>query len=105
MIGALRNQISLLERIEAPDDAGGNAPVWRVRADIWAMVERLATAPGDGAGRPRRRRRIAATIRQRSDVIPGDRLRFAGADYEIVSIEGVVDDARRMTLQAEEARP
>lgn len=105
MIGALRNQIALLERQERPDGAGGNEPDWQERLTLWALVERLSTAPGEPRERPRRRRRIAATIRERTDIAPGDRLRFGAADYEIVSIEGVIDDARRMTLQAEEVRP
>jgi len=57
----------------------------------------------DFAGdRSNRLKRIAATIRYRTDVILGQQLRFDNDNYEVVSVE---DDeiGRRLTLVCEEA--
>jgi head-tail adaptor len=60
----------------------------------------------DGAGaRDNRLRRIAATLRYRSNVRLGQRLRFAEADYDIVSVEITDGKERFMILVCEEAAP
>ena len=86
-IGRLRHQVEVRARILSPDGAGGAAPSWTTLETLWAGVSHLAaTRVADGALAPRRRR-IAATLRYRNAVRLGRRLRFAGEDYDIVSVE------------------
>ena len=102
MIGALRNRIELLTFTRFDDDAGGGDVVWLPGPEIWAQVVRL-TASRDVAGdRTRRLKRIAATIRQRSDVALGQQVKFDDENYEVVSIESDDARARRITLICEQ---
>lgn len=102
MIGALRNRIELLTFTRFDDDAGGGAVVWLPGPEIWAQVTRL-TATRDVAGdRTRRLKRLAATIRQRGDIVLGQQIKFDGENYEVVSIESDDARARRITLICEQ---
>jgi len=103
VIGVLRNRIELLTFTRFDDDAGGGAVVWLPGPEIWAQVTRL-TATRDVAGdRTRRLKRIAAIIRQRSDIALGQQVKFDGDNFEVVSIESDDSRARRITLICEEA--
>ncbi|MGF1545154.1 MAG: head-tail adaptor protein [Parvularculaceae bacterium] len=104
MIGALRNEIAVLAPSATDDAAGGRALDWAPSATLWARVTRLSSVRGVDGARAVRLARIAATVRQGANVALGGRVRFAGVDYEIVSIEDA-DDRRRVTLVCEEARP
>ncbi|MEM8772640.1 MAG: head-tail adaptor protein [Pseudomonadota bacterium] len=103
MIGSLRDRIELLTALRTEDDGGGASIAWLPGPEVWAEIAQL-TAVRDVAGdRSRRLKRIAATIRHRSDISLGQQLRFANDNYEIVSIETDDGRARRLTLICEEA--
>jgi head-tail adaptor len=104
VIGFYRHLVELFEASRVDDEAGGARIDWTPVEAAWAAVELL---PTDGVvvaeyGAPLRR--IAATMRWRPGLRVGDRLRFDGGDYDIVSIEAG-SAARRMRLLCEEARP
>jgi len=89
-----------LTRID--DDGGGAGIVWLPGPEIWARVEKLSSTQDFAGDRSNRLKRIAATIRYRTDIILGQQLRFDNDTYEVVSVE---DDeiGRRLTLVCEEA--
>ena len=101
MIGALRNRVDLLTPSRLPDNGGGARVDWLAGPALWAQVDRLSSTRDFSGDRERRLRRIAATVRYRNDIALGDRLRFDGAVYDIVSIEDGADD-RRLVLVCEE---
>lgn len=106
MSGELRNRVEFLTPLRTDDEAGGAAVAWNVGADCWAEVERLASTRDFAGDRDNRLRRIAVTMRFTQEAVFGARLRFQGADYEIVSIESADGRLggrdRRLTLICEE---
>ena len=102
MIGSMRSKVELLTPQRAADNGGGGVVNWLSGPGFWAEVERLTATRDFSGDRSNRLRRIAATIRYRSDIELGMRLRFDDADYEIASIEDD-GDGKRLTLVCEEA--
>lgn len=102
MIGALRHKIELLTPSRDDDEAGGAQVSWLPGPDTWARVERLTSVRDISGDRETRLKRIAATMRYRSDIVLGWRVRFDGADYEVVSMESDDGRDRRLTLVCEE---
>ncbi len=103
MIGALRHKIEMLTATRVDDGGGGASVVWLPGPEFWARVEKLTSVRDFSGDRANRLKRIAATIRHRTDVILGQQLRFDNDAYEVVSIEDD-GDGRRMTLVCEEVR-
>ena len=103
MIGAFRNRIELLTFSRIDDDAGGGAVIWLPGPEIWAEVNLLSSARDVLGERKRRLKRIAATIRHRDDITPGQQIRYETDAYEVVSIESDDGRGRRLTLICEEA--
>lgn len=101
MIGALRHKIELLTPARVNDAGGGASIVWLPGPEIWARIERLTSTQDFAGDRTNRLKRIAATIRHRTDIVLGQQIRLDVDQFEVVSIE---DDgtARRMTLICEE---
>lgn len=104
-IGQLRHRVAIRTRVLAPDGVGGAAPSWTTLETTWAGLTWLASARNAEGGRTDRLRRIAATLRFRNDVRPGQRLRIDATDYDIVSIESGDGKERYMTLVCEEVAP
>ena len=102
MIGALRHKLELLSFTRVADDAGGAEIAWLPGPEIWAKVERLTSTRDIVGDRARRLKRIAASIRYRSDILLGQQVRFDGEAYEVVSIESGDDKDRQLTLICEE---
>lgn len=103
MIGALRHRIEFLTPARIDDDAGGAQIVWLPGPELRADVERLTSTRDFAGDRENRLKRIAATIRYRTDIVLGQRIAFDDDAYEVVSIEN--DDERRLTLICEEVLP
>ena len=102
MIGALRHKVVLLTQTRTEDEAGGAGLAWTPGPELWADVERLASTRDYAGDKQNRLKRIAATVRFRSDIALGSRLNFAGETYETVSIESDNGRERRLTLICEE---
>ncbi|MEM8935288.1 MAG: phage head closure protein, partial [Pseudomonadota bacterium] len=97
------NKLELLTPVRLDDDAGGASISWLPGAEVWAQIQQLTSTRDYFGDRTHRLRRIAATIRHRTDIVLGWRVRFEDADYEVVSIENDRDDRARLTLVCEEA--
>ncbi len=102
MIGALRHKIELLTPERTEDEAGGASVAYLSGPELWADVERLSSTRDFAGDRENRLKRIAATIRFRSDIALGTRIVFAGETYETVSIESDDGREKRLTLICEE---
>lgn len=105
MIGALRHKIELLTATRVDDEAGGASISWSAGPELWARIERLTSTRDLTGDRDNRLRRIAVSLRYRTDLALGQRVMFDGAQYETVSIESEDDRDRRLTLICEEALP
>lgn len=103
MIAGFRRRIEVLAETLIPDSGGGAAREFAVVATPWAAVETISTIGPVIGGRARRLRRLKILIRSRPDLAVGGRIRFEGADYDIVSIESDDDRGRRVFLLCEEA--
>jgi len=103
MIGALTHKIEMQVATRI-DDAGGGATVQYLPGpELWAQIERLRSTRDFTGDRVNRLKRIAAGIRQRSDIVLGQQLVFDNDAYEIVSIEDGAD-AHHLTLVCEEVK-
>lgn len=102
MISALRHKIELLSASRTHDDGGGAVVSWAPGPELWARVERLTSTRDLAGDRENRLRRLAVTVRYRSDLILGHRIRLDSTNYEIVSIETGDERDRRLTLICEE---
>ncbi len=102
MIGELRHKIEWLNPARTNDEAGGAAIAWTSGGELWAGVERLTSTRDFAGDRENRLKRIAVTIRYSAEISLGGRLRFAGDDFEIVSIESEDGRDKRLTLICEE---
>lgn len=102
MIGGLRHRIELMTLSRVDDDAGGAATLWLPGPELWAQVERLTSTRDVAGDRTNRLKRIAATIRYRTDIVLGQRIRFENDAYEVVSVESGDERDRRLTLVCEE---
>ena len=102
MIGQFRNRIEILTPSRTDDGAGGGSVAWLPGPEIWARVERLSSTQDFAGDRNNRLKRVAATIRHRTDVALGHQILFDFVVYEIVSIEDD-DPGRRLILICEEA--
>lgn len=102
MIAALRYQIDILAASKAADEAGGSVVSWAPAATAWSAVDQLSSVVSTDGARQRRLKRIRALVRNRAGFELGGRIRHAGADYEIVSIETDDERGRRVFLICEE---
>jgi len=103
MSGVFRYELDLLTEANAPDGAGGFVRSFQPQTTIWAGVEYLASVNSVSGDARVRLKRIRALVRARSGLAIGARVRFQGADFEIVSIESDDERGRRLFLICEEA--
>lgn len=100
MIGSMNRKIEFLTPSRSDDEGGGASLSWLPGPELWAKIERLTSTRDVTGDRNNRLRRIAATVRFRADIPLGQRVRFDGVEFEVVSIES--EDDRRLTLICEE---
>lgn len=102
MIGAMRHRIEILGSSRMLDEIGGAGGTWTIIETMWAGLRHLTSTRDLSGGGDRRLRRIAATVRFRPWIALGQRIRFDGADFDIVSIETEDARERALTLVCEE---
>ncbi len=103
MIGGLRHQIDLLAQVRTLDGGGGASIIYAPSTRLWAGVTQLSSIVAQRGDGPYRAQRIEARIRRRHTVAIGDRVRWKGSVYEIVSIEDDDTERRFVVLIGEEA--
>ncbi len=102
MIGNLRHKLMRLTAQRMQDEGGGAEIIWQPAGEMWANVDFLRPLRDRSGDRRSFLKRIAAQVRVDQNLQEGQRLRFDGRDYEIVSIESDDDRQRRVVLIGEE---
>ena len=104
MIGNFRQRLTLLSRQRLDDEAGGAQIVYSPAGSLWGAVRLLSSTRDIAGNRTVRLRRIGISTRYRADITPGDRIEYAGSQYEIVSTETEDGRERLIDLVGEEVR-
>jgi SPP1 family predicted phage head-tail adaptor len=94
MIGVMRHRVTLETPTDAQDDAGGFVRSYTPLAQLWARVENLNASEQFVEQRLEQSRKIAVTIRWRSDMQSQMRFDFRGRKLIVRSVQDV-DERRR----------
>lgn len=87
--GELRHRLTLEERQQTADGAGGFTTSWVSVADLWAKLTPAGGAEGVEAGRLAGKSAFEIVIRYRPGVGPAMRFRFGTRVFEILSAANV----------------
>lgn len=105
MIGRLRHRVTLEEKTQAPDAAGGFAESWTPVATMWAAIEGRGGRESPQAEQIAGGERFLLRIRWRADVTAALRVIWGA---RVLAIDSVTDpDGRRrfLLLDCAEDRP
>jgi SPP1 family predicted phage head-tail adaptor len=100
--GLLNHEMTLEERVETPDGAGGFTTVWTATATIWARLEPLEPAREAWAGRDAAEQTHRITIRFRDDVKQGMRLRKLTRLFPVLSVQDPDETGRYLVCRTRE---
>ena len=101
--GGLTQRVVVQRRAADRDDLGGADGGWATIAQVWAALAPIAPAAWGQGDRPGAAPRWKASLRT-TDVLPGDRLQWRGADLTVRSVEADPAASDRLTLVLEEDR-
>jgi hypothetical protein len=106
-MSALSTRLTRLERVEAPDGAGGAVPAYVPRAGFWARVTpaRGRARQGEWGEEARLSVRVLAHALPRGHEArpaPGDRIEGVDGTYAVGAVHA---EGRWMTLWAERVEP
>lgn len=96
-VGALRRRLVLEAPVETPDGAGGQLASFETVAAVWAQVEWLSGNERWRGERPEQAASHRITLRWRSDVDAGRRLRDGDKVFDIKAV-GDPDGGRRCLI-------
>lgn len=100
--GELRHTIEIIEQVRAPDALGGAALTWATKLTTKAKIQ-----PTSG-GEAYRYDRLDAVvthkiwIRYSPGIVPANRVRFNGRDFQILAILNLDERNRWLELRCEE---
>ncbi len=103
--GWIAHRILIEQPVVTPDEAGGGSIAWSPLATVWAAIEPVRAVVDTAADRIGSAITHRVTIRHRSDVAAGMRIRHRG---RLLAIATVVDpDERRrfLLIEAREETP
>lgn len=104
-IGRMRRRLVLEAPVMSPDGLGGATQVFEAVAALWGQVEWLSGTEAWRQGRPEQSRNYRITMRWRSDVDAGRRLRDGERIFDIHSAADPDGARRRLVCLAEEVTP
>lgn len=104
-IGALRRRLTLEAPVETPDGLGGATRSFTPVAAFWASLEWLGGAEHWRQGRQEQIGSYRVTLRWRSDLDAGKRLRDGARIFEIKAAADPDGSRRRLVCLAEEMTP
>jgi SPP1 family predicted phage head-tail adaptor len=90
-LGSLTDRVQLLHRDVAGGDDGGTITTYVPLATVWARVRELTTRQGESADGRAVLFTHSVVLRYRSDLLPGDRLVYAGRNLELVAASDLND--------------
>lgn len=99
--GRLRNELALEHCVPVPDMIGGYAETWVEIASVFAMIEPIS-AKSEFAGQPLETVTHRITIRHRSNIASGMRLRRQDRVFAVVTIHDPDDSGRYLVCLARE---
>ena len=102
MLSQLNQRASLQAQALAPDGGGGYSATWDTFATVWTAIEPISGADVFGPDTNESRVRYRLTLRRRTDVAAGMRVRVGQSAFVI---RAVLDDgplSQFMTLLTEE---
>jgi len=94
--GLLRERVTILQSVPTQNSYGEVEAAWQVLAEVWGRYEVLRGREFFDARQMQEEVTARVTIRYRSDVAVGMRLRVRGTEYRITA---VIPDERRKELQ------
>ena len=104
-IGRMRRRLVLEAPVASSDGLGGATQVFETVAALWAQVEWISGAETWRQGRPEQSRNYRITMRWRSDVDAGRRLRDGDRLFDIRSTADPDGARRRLVCLVEEVTP
>lgn len=100
--GLLNHEMVLEEAVETPDGAGGFTTLWTQLATLWARLEPLDPARELWAARAAAEATHRITLRFRSDVRQGMRLRKLARLFPILSVQDPDESGRYLVCRTRE---
>ena len=104
-IGRLRRRLVLEAPVASPDGLGGATQSFETVAALWGQVEWISGTEAWRQGRPEQSRNYRITMRWRSDVDAGRRLRDGDRLFDIRSTADPDGARRRLVCLVEEVTP
>lgn len=104
-VGALRRRLTLEAPVATPDGLGGTTQVFQTVAALWAQLEWLSAAEHWRRGRPEQVATYRVTMRWRSGVDAGQRLRDGDRLFDIRAVADPDGSRRRLICLVQEISP
>jgi SPP1 family predicted phage head-tail adaptor len=104
-IGALRRRLVLEAPVATPDGLGGTTKSFQTVAALWAQLEWLGGGERWRLGRPEQAGSWRITLRWRSGIDAGQRLRDGARMFDIRTVADPDGSRRRLVCLAEEISP
>ena len=102
--GELRDQVVLQKSIQSLGRQGGRTFEWEDQYTVWAAVAPITGSEYAEASQMQAKLTHVVTIRQKSDVKSGWRVKFGARFLNIESVQDVEVRSRRMVLLCSESR-
>jgi SPP1 family predicted phage head-tail adaptor len=104
-IAAMRHRLAIEAPVDTPDGAGGATRSWTTVALIWAALEPIGNDVRFAAGRPEQATTHRITMRWRSDLDGGKRLRMGTRIFQILACADSDERRKRLVCLCEEVTP
>ena len=96
-LGALRERVELKQTTQSIDSAGGHADSFASLGFVWAEISMTSGSLALSADARNSKITHTIIIRFRTDLKPGDRIEYRGAELEVISAEDL--NGRRAYLK------
>jgi SPP1 family predicted phage head-tail adaptor len=100
--GAFRHELMLEEATRASDGAGGHTISWTEVGTLFARIEPLSATGRFGADQTLENVTHRITMRCRSDVVSGMRLRRLGRAFEVITVHDPDETGRYLVCRVRE---
>lgn len=104
-IGRMRRRLVLEAPVAAPDGLGGTTQSFTAIGALWAQLEWLSGVEQWREGRPEQAARYRVTMRWRTDLDAGKRLRDGERLFDIRTVADPDGARRRLVCLVEEITP
>ena len=100
--GALRHELSLQSRSDAPDGMGGSLATWTETAAMFGLIEPVGDQSGFGAGQTLESVTHRITIRARTGVASGMRFMRQGRAFDVLTVHNPDERGRYLICRCRE---